>query len=83
MSASKCPKCENTSFKLVTQEPADSRYKYSFIQCSRCETPVGVVDFFNTGAQLDGVSQQLNLVHSRLASIENTQEQILRAMKNF
>ncbi len=50
MFGSTCAKCGNHSFSLVETEPAGSRVKWHFVQCSSCGVPVGVVDFFPNSA---------------------------------
>jgi hypothetical protein len=65
-SISTCAKCGGGMFKVVTQEPAGSNYKSNFIQCSSCNAPIGVVDYYNTGAQLEEQKALINNLGSRL-----------------
>jgi len=73
---SNCPKCDGHMFKVVTQEPTDSRYKLNFVQCSTCNVPIGVLNFLNTAAQLEEQKESITKISSRLSSIENTLNQI-------
>jgi predicted nucleic acid-binding Zn-ribbon protein len=78
---SSCPKCGNGRFKLVTQEPSGSNFKLNFIQCSSCNSPVGVMDYFNTGAQMEDQKKQIDKISSRLSSIEHTLQQLVHALQ--
>ncbi len=76
-----CPKCNTGSFKVVTQEPSGSNYKLNFVQCSACNTPIGVLDYFNTGAQLEAQKQQIEGLGSKLNHIEYTLQQLANALR--
>lgn len=69
MAYSKCGQCGSSSFKLVTQEPSGSAYKFNFIQCSSCDAPIGVVDFFNTGDQINKLEKRVKNLESLLGII--------------
>jgi hypothetical protein len=73
---SKCGKCEGTLFKVVTQEPTGSRYKINFVQCSRCSTPVGVLDYFNTGDQLEEQKKEIGQLKNAVANMDHMIRQI-------
>lgn len=79
---STCAKCGGSMFKVVTQEPSGSAYKLNFVQCSSCNAPVGVLDYYNTGAQLDDHKKLIANLDSRLSSIEYTLQQVARALQN-
>lgn len=79
----KCPKCENGSFKLQEFEPSGGSYKLIFIQCSSCNTPVGVTEYYDSGAVLEEHkaihlkhSQQLDDMQRRVQNIEHVVSQI-------
>lgn len=78
---SNCAKCNGSSFKVVTQEPAGSNYKLNFVQCAGCNAPIGVLDFYNTGNQLDDQKKAIGALSSRLSNIENLLDQIARHLK--
>ncbi len=79
--SSTCAKCGGHSFKIETKEPAGSRYKFNFVQCTSCESPVGVLDFFNTGAQLEEQKREISSLHGRLSTIEDSLQQVLRLLR--
>lgn len=79
---SKCHKCGGTFFKLVTQEPTGSNYKVNFVQCSSCDTPIGVLDYFNIGSQLETQKETISKIDQRLANIESLLYQIAGFLNN-
>lgn len=52
MAFSKCGKCGGGFFEIQQNEPTKSAYKVFFVQCSSCGTPIGVTDYYNSGALL-------------------------------
>lgn len=44
MAQSKCPKCENTTFEQKVVRMVDGKTEYTFVQCAKCGTAIGVVD---------------------------------------
>ena len=56
-----CIKCGNTTFELKENEPLKSKFKYMFVQCTGCGGVVGVVDFFNIGAELQRLMKKLGI----------------------
>ncbi len=78
---STCSKCGGHSFKIEEQAPKGSRYKFNFVQCSSCGVPVGVMDYFNNGAQLEDQKQEIAALSQRILSIENLMQQIVRALQ--
>lgn len=81
MSISKCPKCDGTAFKLVTQSPAGSRYKVNFIQCAACNSPIGTMDYFNTGTQLEEQKTAIDQLGRQMTNLEAALAQIVRALR--
>lgn len=77
-SFTKCPKCENSQFKLVTFDPVGSRYKLNFIQCTACNTPVGVTDYYDSGSlikeqeeKIDAIASAVNDMKGRVRNAES------------
>ena len=66
----KCPKCENASFKLVIFEPVGANYKMNFIQCAHCNTPVGVAEYYDSGVLLKKQEKTLEKHSTALDDIE-------------
>ncbi len=46
--ATKCIKCENTSFEMVTEVVANSKQKVNFIRCTHCKSALGVLDYYDS-----------------------------------
>lgn len=77
---STCAKCGNNTFKMVLQEPTGSKFKLNFIQCSSCNTPVGVIDIDNIANQLQEQRLQLHNLNTNLAKIKSALEQMTHAL---
>lgn len=63
MAIPKCPKgdCTSTVFSVSEFEPSGSRFRLMAVHCSRCGAVVGVMDFFNIGAQVNKIGEKLGL----------------------
>lgn len=68
----KCGKCEGSMFKIQRGEPSGSAFAICYVQCSSCHTPVGVLEYGNSAAILEGVENKVNNVLSELRNIEST-----------
>lgn len=69
MAYSKCPHCNGLRFEVKLVEPQDGRYKQYFVQCSGCGTPFGVLDYFNTGSQLEDVKKQVGALSDGIGEL--------------
>jgi hypothetical protein len=76
MALSKCPKCNNGFFEVKLVEPRGSRYKQNFVQCSSCGAPIGVVGFFDTGAQLEEQGQEITKLQKQVAQVVDALETV-------
>lgn len=86
--SSKCPKCENSTFKLQEVSPTGSGYKFQFIQCTKCDSPVGVTEYFNISSMLVGhekmlkkQSTEISDVYTRLQHVERIVVAIANSMR--
>jgi len=61
MAISTCTKCGNHNFELVEASPNGSNFKYNFVQCARCGSVVGALDFWNIGSLLEKLAQKLQV----------------------
>jgi hydrogenase maturation factor HypF (carbamoyltransferase family) len=61
MAISRCIKCDGTFFEMVENSPAGSRFKYNFIQCSKCGGVVAAVDYYNLGQGIEEIKQKLGI----------------------
>jgi len=61
MAVSKCLGCGHQGFELIENQPANSKWKYLFVQCASCGGVVGVVDWYNVGALLVKAMKKLGI----------------------
>lgn len=61
MPTSKCSKCENTDFELVSAKIKFSSFNLNFIQCTRCGSVVGVIEDRNINYALDKLASKLHV----------------------
>jgi predicted nucleic-acid-binding Zn-ribbon protein len=59
MATSTCLKCGGTGFENKEVSPNNSKFKVTFVQCVKCGGVVGVMDFFNTGAELQEIKRAI------------------------
>lgn len=71
MAYSKCGSCNGTSFEMVEASPRGSRFKLSFIQCASCGVVIGVMDYNNIGADLEGVKKQIKNLQAVTSNIDH------------
>jgi len=57
---STCGKCGNHSFKVQSNEPTGSQFIVYFVQCSSCGTPIGVLEYSNSGALIKKLEEKIN-----------------------
>jgi hypothetical protein len=59
----RCPRsdCKGTSFKVEEFEPNGSAFRLMAVACSTCGAVVGVMDYWNIGAQLKKLASRLNV----------------------
>lgn len=77
-----CGKCGNHSFKIQSNEPAGSQFVVYFVQCSSCGTPIGVLEYSNTGALIEKLERKINSLNSDVEQIgyqlTNIQDELRR-----
>jgi transcription initiation factor IIE alpha subunit len=66
---SKCVKCGGGFFKIQEQSPAGSTFKVYFVQCSSCDTPIGVLEYSNSGAMIEGLEHKINSLKQEIQQI--------------
>ena len=47
-------------FRVQESEPSGSAFVVYFVQCSSCGIPVGVLEYANSVALLQGIEQKIN-----------------------
>jgi hypothetical protein len=75
MALSTCAKCGGHAFEVELIEPVDARYKQNLIQCTACGVPIGAIDSFNIGSQLDELHAQIK---AAIAGIEELKHRVIR-----
>ena len=60
MALSTCPKCDNHIFELVENSPINSSFKLNFVQCAKCGTVVGVMEYYNIGDKLTKLEKKID-----------------------
>lgn len=79
---STCAKCGNHFFEIAENEPAGSKYKVYFVQCSSCDAPIGVLEYANSAAFLEGIEvkidQLTNNVQQLSYDVSNIQNDLRR-----
>lgn len=74
MAWSTCPKCDSHRFELTEVEPANSRYKMFFVQCSSCGAPMGVTEYYDTGSTLKkhekSMEERLSRIESQIGQLD-------------
>lgn len=77
----KCGKCEGASFRVQEISPTGAQFKLFTVQCSSCQTPIGVMDFYNIGQLLKDQEKVIADLGKKLANIESSINQISRSMR--
>lgn len=72
MARSKCGSCGSSSFELVDQDRIkNSNFKLTFVQCSSCGVPVGVMDCYNIGNKLEGLEKRIKNIESTIGNVDH------------
>lgn len=61
MAQSTCIKRGHHKFELAHHEPKKAKWKYFLVQCGSCGGVVGAVEFFNVGAILHRIADELGV----------------------
>ena len=75
MALSTCAKCGGHTFEIQLIEPVGARYKQNLIQCTACGVPIGALDSFNTGSQLEELHTQIK---AAMAGIDELKHRLIR-----
>ncbi len=72
MARSKCGSCGSSSFELADQDRIkNSNFKLTFVQCSSCGVPVGVMDYYNIGNKLEGLEKRIKNIESTIGNVDH------------
>lgn len=80
MALSVCGKCGHTEFELAEHVLSGSQFKFNFVQCAHCGTPVGVLDYYNLGTLLKKQEQAMADMARRLETMERRMAQPTQAL---
>ena len=69
-----CIKCSGHSFEFATFTPLSESRKCTFVQCSSCGTPVGIVD--------PAIALQVEALKNQVAAIDERLSRIARALQD-
>jgi hypothetical protein len=83
MAVSTCPKCDSHRFELKDGTPKNSRFNFSYVQCSSCGALVGVMDYFNVGAETQDIKKQLNNLGSSIDALGRLVETLASQRSRF
>jgi len=63
MAISKCPRgCDNAQFELVRQDHIKgANQPMCFVQCTSCNTVIGVTDFYDTAKLLEKIARKVGI----------------------
>jgi hypothetical protein len=78
----KCPKCDGYSYKVEEIEPTGSSYKLIAVQCSSCNTPIGVMEYFNSGAKLANLERQVSSLAATVDQMSSNIQDIQYRVSN-
>lgn len=78
---SKCHKCGMIGmFGLQEVSPINSKYKYIFIQCNGCGTPVGVVDYMHTNTSIEITNKKIEGLERKIDNLEHSLKNIINLL---
>lgn len=89
MAFSRCPKCENSFFEVKESSPSGSNYKIMFVQCSKCGSVVGTMDYWNIGTLVKDLEKKINrnydfdTVNSNLGVINENISRLFRKINDL
>lgn len=67
---STCGKCGSHLFKVQSNEPQGSAFVVYFVQCTSCGIPVGVLEYANSAALLEGIEKKIDSLSSSMQQID-------------
>ena len=64
-----CGKCGNHSFRIEKGEPSGSNFYIYYVQCISCGNPVGVLEYANSAAMIEGIEKKINNLVNEIQQI--------------
>jgi hypothetical protein len=81
--STKCGKCEGASFKLQEIEMQGAAYKMMSAQCTSCQTPFALTDFYNVGQLLKNQEKAILGLEEKIGYIQSAISQIAHALQGM
>jgi hypothetical protein len=81
--STKCGKCEGAAFKIQEISPTGGAYKFYSVQCTRCQTPIGITDFYNLGQLLKNQEKAITALGQKMDNLEYTVGQVAQALNTL
>jgi predicted nucleic-acid-binding Zn-ribbon protein len=78
-----CPKCENSAFKLQEMNVQGANYKLFAVQCVSCMTPVGIMEYYDTGSLLKGQEKQIASLHQKIDQMNYNLSSLANAVQSL
>jgi hypothetical protein len=81
--STKCGKCEGASFKLQEIEMQGAAYKMMAAQCTSCQTPFALTDFYNVGQLMKNQEKAIAALGQKVDHIQSAVSQIAHALQGM
>ena len=81
MATSTCVKCGQSRFELHEASPGKAEFKFWYLQCTSCGGVAGLTEFFNAGAILKRMEDELKRVRAEVHDIKGTVDTIKSRQK--
>jgi hypothetical protein len=77
----KCFKCEGAAFRVQEISPGGAAFKMFTVQCAKCQTPIGVTDYYNAGSLLKKQEKAIADLTKKIDYLQATVGRIAQAMR--
>jgi hypothetical protein len=78
---STCVKCGGRFFEIKEVTPAQANFKQTFVQCTSCGTPVGVIPFYDPGVLAKQNQETLSTIEGKLDHVVNKLREIEQELR--
>ncbi len=73
-----CGFCKNTNFEIAEHSPKSANYKSMFVQCTSCNAPAGVLEYYNNGAKIETLDKKVTALGKHLSAQVAELDRLLR-----
>jgi hypothetical protein len=81
--STKCGKCDGAAFRVQEISPSGAQYKLYTVQCSSCQTPIGITDYYNLGSLLKLQEKAIAGLESKLDAMTHTMNQMAHVLNQM